>query len=95
MVLNQARTCFTEIFENSNMTKTVVDQQVIHPMVKLQGKVRSLIESKAIKPTDSIWKIALLYGDEWSYWKKELEDFDFSMRDPISDLLAVESWEEN
>ncbi|WP_199336510.1 DUF4327 family protein [Oscillatoria sp. FACHB-1407] len=77
------------------MTKTVVDQQVIHPMVKLQGKVRSLIESKAIKPTDSIWKIALLYGDEWSYWKKELEDFDFSMRDPISDLLAVESWEEN
>jgi hypothetical protein len=35
-----------------------------------------------------------LFGDEWRYWRKELEDFEFSTQDPISDLLAVESWEE-
>jgi Domain of unknown function (DUF4327) len=77
------------------MTKGVMDQQVIHPMVKLQRQVRSLVDSKMIKPTDSIWKIALLYGDDWAYWKKELQDFDFSMQDPVSELLEVESWEED
>jgi hypothetical protein len=77
------------------MTRSAVNQQVIHPMVKFQRQVRSLVESKALKPSDSIWKIALLYGDEWGYWKKELEDFEFSMKDPISDVLAVETWEEN
>lgn len=69
-------------------------QQVIHPMVKLQHHVRSLVESKIIKPSDSIWKIALLYSNEWSYWKKELLDFGFTMQDPVSDLLAVEAWDE-
>ena len=68
---------------------------VAHPMEKFQRQVRSLVQSKAVKPTDSIWKIALLYGNEWSHWKRELEDFEFSMQDPISDLLAVESWEES
>jgi hypothetical protein len=63
-------------------------------MVKLQRQVRSLVESNLLKPTDRLWKIALLYGKDWSYWKNELEDFDFSMQDPISDLLAVETWEE-
>lgn len=77
------------------MTRSVMNQQVIHPMAKFQRQVRSLVESKVIKPTDSIWKIALLYGDEWSHWKRELEDFEFSMQDPISDLLAVETWEED
>jgi Domain of unknown function (DUF4327) len=78
------------------MAKTlVVDQQVVHPMVKFQRQVRSLVESKVIKPNDKIWKIALLYGNEWSHWKKELEEFDFSMQDLISDLLVVESWEED
>uniref|UniRef100_UPI0030DC5FF6 DUF4327 family protein n=2 Tax=Oculatella sp. LEGE 06141 TaxID=1828648 RepID=UPI0030DC5FF6 len=77
------------------MTKSVMDQQVIHPMVKLQRQVRSLVDSKLIKPSDSIWKIALLYGDEWSYWKKELEDFEFSMQDPIGDLLDVETWDDD
>ena len=68
---------------------------VAHPMEKFQRQVRSLVQSKAVKPTDSIWTIALLYGNEWSHWKRELEDFEFSMQDPISDLLAVESWEES
>ena len=68
---------------------------VAHPMQKFQRQVRSLVQSKAVKPADSIWKIALLYGDEWAHLKQELEDFDFSMQDPISDLLAVESWEES
>lgn len=63
-------------------------------MVKLQRHVRSLAESKIIKPSDSLWKIALLYGDEWSYWKQELTEFGFTMQDPISDLLAVEAWDE-
>ena len=76
------------------MARGEMNQQVIHPMVKFQRQVRSLVESKIVRPSDSIWKIALLYGDEWSYWKSELEEFEFSMQDPISDLLAVESWEE-
>jgi hypothetical protein len=69
-------------------------QSVIHPMVKFQHHVRSLLESKIIKPTDSIWKIALLYGNEWAYWKQELLDFGFSMHDPVSEVLAVEGWDE-
>jgi hypothetical protein len=72
-----------------------MNQQVAHPMEKFQRQVRSLVQSKVIKPTDRLWKIALLYGDDWSYWKKELEDFEFTMQDPISDLLAVESWEDS
>ncbi len=76
------------------MTQNVMDQQVIHPMVKLQRQVRSLIDSKLLKPTDSIWKIALLYGDDWAYWKQELLAYDFTMQDPVSHLLAVEEWEE-
>lgn len=69
-------------------------QQVIHPMVKLQRQVGSLIASNLIKPTDSIWKIALLYGDEWAFWKKELLDFGFTMQDPVRDLLEVEAWDD-
>ncbi|TAE60280.1 MAG: DUF4327 family protein [Nostocales cyanobacterium] len=70
-------------------------QQVIHPMVKLQRNVQSLVESNIIKTTDSIWKIALLYGDDWQHWKQELLDFGFSMQDPIGDLLVVENWDED
>lgn len=76
------------------MTEGVMNPPVVHPMEKFQRQVRSLVESKAVKPADRLWKIALLYGNEWSYWKQELEDFEFSMQDPISELLAVESWEE-
>jgi len=72
----------------------VMAQQVIHSMVKLQRHVHSLVESKIIKPTDSIWKIALIYGNEWPYWKQELLDFGFTMQDPVSDLISVESWDE-
>jgi Domain of unknown function (DUF4327) len=68
--------------------------QVAHPMEKLQRQVRSLVDKKLIRSTDSLWKIALLYGDEWVYWKKELLSFEFTMQDPVSYLLAVESWEE-
>lgn len=71
-----------------------MSQQVIHPMVKFQRQVQSLVNSNIIKPSDSLWKIALLFGDEWAYWKKELEEFEFTMQDSIQDLLAVESWEE-
>ncbi|MBL1176004.1 DUF4327 family protein [Pantanalinema sp. GBBB05] len=72
-----------------------MNQQVIHPMVKLQRQVRSLLDSKVLKPNDSIWKIALLYGDDWSFWKQELLAYDFTMQDPVSELLAVESWDED
>lgn len=64
-------------------------------MVKLQRQVRKLVDSKLLKPTDSIWKIALLYGDDWTFLKQELLDFEFSMQDPVSALLAVESWEDD
>lgn len=70
-------------------------QRVIHPMVKFQRQVRSLVTSNLLKPTDSIWKIALLYGEEWPYWKKELLDFGFTTQDPVSELLAVEAWEDD
>ena len=68
--------------------------QVAHPMVKFQRKISSLVESKVLKPSDSIWKIALLYGDDWGYWKKELQEFGFTMQDPLSELLMVEAWDE-
>lgn len=70
-------------------------KQVAHPMVKLQRQVQSLIDSKLLRPTDSIWKIALLYGNEWSHWKNELLEFGFSMQDPVQDLLVVEEWDED
>ncbi len=69
-------------------------KQVVHPMVKLQRKVSSLVDSKVLKPNDSIWKIALLYGDQWAYWKQELSEFGFTMQDPVSELLLVEAWDE-
>ena len=52
------------------------------------------MDSKIIQPTDSIWKIALLFGDEWQFWKQELLEFGFTMQDPLSELLAVEAWDE-
>ena len=76
------------------MIKDGMNQQVIHPMVKLQRQVRSLVDSKLLRPTDSIWKIALLYGDDWAYWKQELFAYDFTMQDPVSELLAVEGWDD-
>ena len=69
-------------------------KQVAHPMVKLQRKVASLVDSKVLKPSDSIWKIALLYGDDWQYWKKELLEFGFTTQEPVSELLMVEAWDE-
>ena len=40
--------------------------KVAHPMMKFQRKVSLLVESKVLKPSDSIWKLALLYENEWS-----------------------------
>lgn len=71
-----------------------MSNQVAHPMVKLQTQVRSLIESQVLKPDDHLWKIALLYGDKWTYWKQELEEFGFSTQDAIVELLMVEQWDE-
>ncbi len=70
-------------------------KQVAHPMMKLQRKVSSLVDSNIVKPDDRIGKIALLLGDDWSYWKNELLDFDFSPKDPICELLSVEDWDED
>lgn len=69
-------------------------QAVAHPMVKFQRKASKWIDAKVVKPGDSIWKLALLYGDEWTYWKQELLDFGFSMQDPLSEVVAVEAWDE-
>lgn len=76
------------------MIKEGMIPQVAHPMVKLQRQVRSLIDSKLLKPSDSLWKIALLYGDDWVYWKQELLSFEFTMQDPVSELLSVDAWDE-
>ncbi len=69
--------------------------QVAHPMVKLQRKVSSLVESRLLKPEDRIGTIAMLYGSEWKHWKKELLDFGFTMQDPVRELLMVEAWDED
>ncbi|PSN20496.1 DUF4327 domain-containing protein [filamentous cyanobacterium CCP5] len=77
------------------MINTATNPTVAHPMVKFQRQVQSLVaKSKSVKPSDPLWKIAFLFGDEWAYWRSELQDFDFAMQDPISDLLAVDTWEE-
>ncbi|MGK7946794.1 MAG: DUF4327 family protein [Microcystaceae cyanobacterium] len=68
--------------------------QVAHPMVKFQRKLASLVESKVIQPSDRLWKIAFLFGQEWEFWKKELQEFGFTMKDPIDAVLIVESWDE-
>jgi len=70
------------------------NKQLVHPMVKLQQKVASLINSQIIQPDDSIGKIALLFGDKWSFLKSELIAFGFSMQDPVSDILVVEKWDD-
>ncbi|GAB4232870.1 MAG: hypothetical protein Kow0049_16020 [Stanieria sp.] len=69
-------------------------KQVAHPMMKLQRKVSSLIDSQIITPEDSIGKIAMLLGNDWTFWKQELLAFDFSLKDPVKDLLMVEDWDE-
>jgi hypothetical protein len=69
-------------------------KQVLHPMVKLQQKVSSLVNSQIIQPQDNIGKIALLFGNEWKFLKSELLAFGFSMQDPVSDLIVVEKWDE-
>jgi hypothetical protein len=68
--------------------------QVAHPMVKFQRKLASLVESKVIQPSDRLWKIAFLFGQEWEFWKKELQEFGFTMKDPIDAVLVVEAWDE-
>ncbi|VEP15000.1 conserved hypothetical protein [Hyella patelloides LEGE 07179] len=72
-----------------------MNKQVAHPMVKLQRKVSSLIQSNIVKPEDNLSKIALLLGSDWKYWKNELIEFDFSLKDPIQELLLVEDWDED
>jgi len=76
------------------MTQIGMRQQVMHPMLKLQRQVRSLVDSKLLKPSDSIWKIALLYGGDWAFLKQELLEYEFEMQDPVSELLAVDSWDD-
>jgi hypothetical protein len=94
--LQNGKQFWLSIYPTKFLTESrVMTQQVLHPMVKLQRNVQSLVESNIIKPTDSIWKIALLYGNDWQHWKQELLDFGFTMQDPIGDLLAVESWDED
>ncbi len=79
---------------NATAVQSLQEVVTVHPMEKFQRKVRSLVETKAIAPTDSLWKIAFIFGDKWAHWKAELESFDFTMQDTIGDLLAVECWEE-
>ena len=61
-------------------------------MVKLQRKISSLVNSKIVTPEDNLSKIALLLGTDWKYWKNELLEFDFSLKDPIQVLLLAEDW---
>jgi hypothetical protein len=68
--------------------------QVIHPMVKFQQQVRSLTESKLVNASDRLWQVALVFGNDWQHWKRELIDFGFTMQDPIAELLAVEVWDD-
>lgn len=77
------------------MSNSTANPAVIHPMAKFQRQVESLVnKSKLIQPSDPIWKIALLFGDDWAFWRQELEAFDFKVQDPIQELLAVVEWED-
>ncbi len=76
------------------MTNTTMTPAVLHPMGKLQRQVQSLVNSQKLKPTDSLWKVGLLFPDKWSHLKGELIDFEFSMQDPIASFLEVETWED-
>jgi len=73
---------------------TICNQSVLHPMVEFQRRVRSLVDSNVLAPTDSLWKVAFLFGEAWPHWKQELQAFDFTMQDPVAALLAVEVWED-
>lgn len=64
-------------------------------MMKFQRKLASLVEKNLLKPDDSLWKLALLYGDDWAFWKKELQDFGFTMQDPVGEVLRVDAWDED
>jgi Domain of unknown function (DUF4327) len=89
--MERAVGCY-QAFSQLNLYMT---QQVLHPMVKMQRQVESLVKSKILNPSDRIWKIAFLYGDKWQYWKNELLDFGFTLQDPVSELLEVEAWDED
>ena len=69
-------------------------KQVLHPMVKLQQRVSSLVNSRIVEPKDDIAKVALLFGNDWSFLKSELLAYGFSLEDPISDLLVVQKWDD-
>ena len=92
---------FTQPIQSNFMTTqstaapSLSNPVVAHPMADFQRKVCSLVETKSVQPSDSLWKIAFIFGDKWPHWKSELEAFDFSTRDAIGDLLAVECWEED
>lgn len=77
------------------MTNPSLTQVDIHPMGKLQRQLQSLVNSNKLKPTDSLWKVGLLFPDRWPHWKHELLDFEFSMQDSIQSLLDVEAWDED
>ena len=72
-----------------------MNQQLLHPMVKFQRQVESLVSSNIVKSSDKLWKIALLFEDDWAHWKHELEDFGFTMQDPLSEVISVDTWEED
>jgi hypothetical protein len=46
-------------------------QQVLHPMVKMQRQVESLVASKILRPSG------------------------FTLQDPVSELIEVESWDDD
>lgn len=64
-------------------------------MGKLQRQVQSLVDSGKLQSSDALWKVAFRFRDNWSYWKSELLEFEFSMQDPIQAFLDVEAWDED
>ena len=52
------------------------------------------VNSRIIQPDDNIAKIALLFGNEWSFLKSELLAYGFSLQDPVRDLLVVQTWDD-
>lgn len=77
------------------MTNETMVPRVMHPMVRLQRQVQSLVNSRKLQPTDGLWKVGFLFRDAWPHWKEELLDFEFSMSDPIQAFLDVEVWDED
>ena len=65
-----------------------------HSIDTLRDEARQLIETGVIRPQQSIYTLCkYIPAREWVKIECELERCDYLLRDPIGDLVAYDSWE--